>query len=63
MSEVRKVKDAYVITQIDDGSSIREHAEEQLKQHGCTTIIHTKQSDIRNDQMWLQSVGYVLESV
>lgn len=59
-----KVRAMFRIVQIDDGSDgLRQKAEEQLKGCGCTAFSHTSQSDIRNDQCWLQSLGYVLESV
>lgn len=61
MTPTGKVREAFVITQIDEGGSERAEAETALKAHGCTVFVHTNQADIRNDQMWLQSVGYVLD--
>lgn len=61
--EIRKVRDMFRIIQLDDGSDgLKQKAEEQLKLKGCTEFSHLSQSDIRNDQCWLQSTGYVLEA-
>lgn len=57
-----KVMAMYRIVQLDDGEDgLTAKAEEQLKLNGCTEFSHIRQSDIRNDQCWLQSLGYVLE--
>lgn len=59
--EVRKVRDMYRVIQSYDGDdSLKLKAEAQLRLEGCTDFAHLTQSDIRNDQCWLQSTGYVL---
>lgn len=59
----RKVTAMYRIVQLDDGTDdMRQEAEEQLKLKACTEFSHMRQSDIRNDNCWLQSTGFVLES-
>ena len=57
-----KVREMHRIVQLDDGGDgLRQRAEDALKAKGCTEFSHLRQSDVRSDQCWLQSLGYVLE--
>lgn len=58
-----RVKEMYRLIQLDDGSGdLALKAEIALATKGCTEFSHLTQNDIRNDQCWLQSIGYVLDS-
>lgn len=62
MNDPRKVSAMFRLIQLDDGSDgLKQKAESELAKSGCTAFTHLSQSDIRNDQCWLQSLGYVLE--